>query len=311
MKNQEELNEQTSTLERDPALDPTLDHLSRRAFLGRAGAGTATILTTTALGADAQDAEKKHALDDPNIEKKNITYRATVGDKTADIKGFLAQPKGDAKRGSIIVVQEIFGLNEHIRDLAARFAQAGFNALAPDFFTREGGPPALEGGNFQPLMEFVGKIPDRQMMADVKGAAEYLRGLPTSNKKVGIVGFCWGGRVVMLSSAEVPELDAAVAYYGRVSSAKTANQPAHPLDLVDKMRVPLMGHFGAEDRGIPVADVEKLRDQLKERARKVEIYIYDKAGHAFNNDTRPSYQAEAAKLAWQRTLDWFKKHLSA
>lgn len=242
---------------------------------------------------------------------REITFPSqAVPDQETNIKGFLALPEGDTKRGSVLVVHEVFGLTEHIRDVARRFAEAGFIALAPDLLTREGEPPELKDGNFQPLRDFISAIPDSQILGDLKAALVYLRSLPETSEKVGLVGFCWGGRVSMLSAAELPELVACVAYYGRITGDKTANQPAYPLDVAENMVVPLLGQFGVEDQSIPVSDVERLRDTLKQKGKTSEFHIYENAGHAFNNDARPSYRAEAAQLAWQRTLDWFQKYLS-
>ena len=301
--------------ERDPALDPTLDHLSRRTFLERAGSAAA--LGVAATAADAQEGKKISALDDSHIEKSDITFPSKTKDgKTAEIKAFLAVPIPPPNvrwkpRGAVIIVHEIFGLNPHIRDVAARLAQAGYIALAPDLFTREGTPPKVEGNNFAPVMEMVGKIPDAQIMADLKSGVAFLQKRKDANRKVGVVGFCWGGRVSMLSAALVPELKAAVAFYGRITGKPTNNQPQQPLDLAFKMTVPLLGNFGEKDGGIPIADVDKLRDTLKERKHPVELYVYEGAGHAFHNDTRESYRKESAELAWKRTLAWFEKYLQA
>lgn len=292
-----------STHEIDPALDPTLDHVSRRSFVERLGVGT---LAAAVLGKEAMAQEKKtSALEDANLMHEEITLPS--GGQRID--GFFCRPKAEGKCGSVIVVQEIFGVNDHIRDIACRVAKAGFNGLAVNYFAREGKPPSIEGG-FGPVMEFVSKIPDSQVMGDTRAAVAYLRQRPDSNGKVGIVGFCWGGRVVMLAAAEVEHLDAAVAYYGRIRAReKTAHQPHAPIELVAQMKAPLLGHFGALDRGIPVADVEALRDELKKHGKTAEIHIYEGANHAFNNDTRESYHAEAARLAWKRTLEWFDRYL--
>lgn len=286
----------------DPALNPELDHVSRRAFIEKMGAATvaAAVLDTGAL------AQGGKALNDKDLIHENVIFTS----QGKEIGGFLCRPKEGAKRGAVIVVQEIFGVNDHIRDVACRFARAGYTGLAVNYFFREGNPPDSSAG-FQPLMEFVGKIPDSQIMADTKAAAEFLKKRADSNGKVGIVGFCWGGRVSMLSSAEVPGIDAAVAYYGRIRQPNpTANQPKGPLDLAGMIHAPLLGHFGEKDSGI-TPDVPALRDALKEHHKIAELYVYEGAGHAFNNDTRPSYHAESAKLAWQRTLDWFAKYLKS
>ncbi|HEV2472327.1 MAG TPA: dienelactone hydrolase family protein [Chthonomonadales bacterium] len=284
----------------DPALDPDLDRLSRRDLLGRA---SAAVVCTSAVS--QQPAVR--ALEDTSIEKEEVTYPSQGGGGTERrIQAFLAVPKTAGKRGSVIVIHEIFGLTDHIKDVTCRLAQAGFTALGVNLFTREGAPPPTSGG-FAPLMQFVSAIPDRQILDDLKAAMAYLRAL--SNGKVGVVGFCWGGRISMLLDASAPDLNAAVAYYGRISGEKTANQPAFPIDVVAQMRAPLLGHFGAQDTGIPPAEANKLREALKAHHKTAEIFEYQDAGHAFNNDTRESYRPAAAHLAWQRTLDWFRKYL--
>jgi carboxymethylenebutenolidase len=246
----------------------------------------------------------QRALDDASLNKSDVTFRSGV----YEVKAFLATPKTEAKRGSVLVIHEIFGLTDHIKDVACRLAQAGYIGLAPDLFTREGAP-VFTPGDFTAMREFVGKIPDSQLMDDLRAGMQFLRGRSDSNGKVGIVGFCYGGRVSMLLAGSAPELNAAVAYYGRISSEKTANQPAHPIDLAAQVYAPLQGHFGEEDQGIPPAEAEKLRAALAEHHKTAEIYVYEHAGHAFNNDTRENYRPEAARLAWQRTLDWFARYL--
>lgn len=244
------------------------------------------------------------ALDDASLNKSDVTFRSGGH----EVKAFVATPKTEAKRGSALVIHEIFGLTDHIKDVACRLAQAGYIGLAPDLFTREGAPPSTPG-DFTALREFVGKIPDSQIIDDLRAGIEFLRGRSDSNGKVGIVGFCWGGRVSMLLAGQAPNLDAAVAYYGRISGEPTATQPAQPIDLAAQMHAPLQGHFGAEDHAIPPAEAEKLRAALAEHHKTAEIYVYEQAGHAFNNDTRENYRPEAARMAWQRTLDWFARYL--
>jgi carboxymethylenebutenolidase len=296
------------TAEIDGALDPELDRLSRRALLGRA---TATVgAATLAPLAGADPAQSSRALDDPNLERQSIAFHSDGHGHPKEISAFLASPRSSSRRGGVIVIHEIFGLTDHIKDVACRLAQAGYDAIAPDLFTREGSPPPLSGG-FEPLMKFATAIPDAQVLADLKAAMKHLRALPNSNHKVGCVGFCWGGRMSMLLDADAHNLDAAVAYYGRVSGATTENQPQNPIDVVEKMHAPLLGHFGAEDQSIPPAEANKLRDALARHRKTAEIYVYEHAGHAFNNDTREGFRPEAAQLAWQRTLDWFEHFLKS
>jgi carboxymethylenebutenolidase len=264
------------------------------------------MVASTTADAQAPPAHGR-ALDDPAVQRSTITF----GDKPGDmVSGFLAEPHGTHKRGGVIVIHEIFGLTDHIKDVTCRLARAGYTALAPDLFTREGTPPDMAKG-FAPLMAFVGKISDRQILGDLKSAVAYLRHYPHSNGKVGSVGFCWGGRFSMLLAADSPELNAAVAYYGRISGKPTENQFEYPLDIAGRMHAPLLGNFGALDTGIPPSEVDKLRQAMKEHHKTSELYEYAGAGHAFNNDTRESYNAEAAQLAWKRTLAWYAKYLKS
>ncbi len=287
----------------DPALDPALDQLSRRTLLTRIGAGAAGTLAA-ALGAEtAADAAPK-----PEIVRSDVSFESQRGDSTVTVKAFLAAPKTNHRRGGVIVVHEIFGLSEHIKSVAVKLAEAGYDAIAVDFFSNAGPLPDTKG-DFKPLMEYVSAISDSQILQDAADAAKTLRALPHSNGKVGIVGFCWGGRVSMLAAAETPHLNAAVAYYGRISGEKTTHQPLYPIDVADKINAPLLGNFGAEDKGIPPSEVAKLGAALKAAHKTAELHEYDKAGHAFNNDTRESYRPDAAKLAWKRTLDWYHKYL--
>src|SRR5579884_3013849 len=193
----------------DPALDPTLDQLTRRTLLGRAGAGAAGLVASAVLGpAAAQETgAPRRALEDDSLDKQDMTYPSRGGgESVAQIKAFLATPRTTAKRGSVVVIHEIFGLTDHIKDVACRLAQAGFDAIAPDLFTREGPAPPLSGG-FEPLMKFVGAIPDSQVLADLQAAMTNLRSLPHSNFSVGCVGFCWGGRISMLLDATAHDLN--------------------------------------------------------------------------------------------------------
>lgn len=286
----------------DPALNPELDQVSRRSFLEQMGTST---FAAAFLGPEALGREKTPAsLEDKLLVHEKVTFESNA----QRVEAFLCRPKTEGKRGSVIVVHEIFGLNSHIQDIACRFAGAGFNSLAINFFTREGKVPDSSAG-FQPIMEFVGKIPDTQIVGDVDSAARYLRHRNDSNGKVGIVGFCWGGRVSMLSAETGRSMDAAVAYYGRIRTAATANQPASVLDLAAQADAPILGHFGRKDTGIPVADVEALKDALQQHSKTAEFHVHEAAGHAFNNDTRPSYHEESATTAWRRTLEWFDNYL--
>lgn len=227
----------------------------------------------------------------------------------AQLDAFVAHPVGEVKRPAVIVVHEIFGLTDHIKDVAARVARAGYTALAPDLFTREGALPLNQG--FEAIRSIVGSIPDARIIDDLEACVGWLRALQGATGKVGLVGFCWGGRVAMLMSSAECNLQACVAYYGRTEGEKTEAQPSHPLDLVPSVNSPLMGHFGGQDHAIPVDGVKRLEAALGAAGKPSEIYIYEDAGHAFNNDTREqAFNAEAAAAAMKRTMDWFARYLA-
>jgi carboxymethylenebutenolidase len=200
------------------------------------------------------------------------------------------------------------GLNDHIRDVAARLALAGYVALAPDLYSREGGAP--EATDFSVIRAFTAKIADDRIVGDLQAGALYLSGRSeVGSRKIGTVGFCMGGLYVLLFAAQTPSLGAGVVYYGRpIYRETTPQKPTSPLALIPRLRVPLQAHYGEADTGIPLDDVEALKKAIPAGVPG-EIYTYKDAPHAFHNDTRESYREEPAKLAWGRTLAFFNRHL--
>jgi carboxymethylenebutenolidase len=238
---------------------------------------------------------------------REVTYKSGAD----SIKAFLVRP--DAKstavkpQGAVLVIHEIWGLNDHIRDVARRFAQQGYIALAPDLYSREGAPQ-LDVNNRAAMMEFIAALPDHRLVADLEAGVGYL--MEQGAARVGSVGFCMGGLYSYLLAAKSPRLAAAVDFYGRIVYAeKTANKPESPVDLAAQLKCPLLANFGEQDASIPLADVERLRDQLKLGHQPWKVNVYPGAGHAFFNDTRPSYNKNAAADAWQEMLEFFKTHL--
>jgi carboxymethylenebutenolidase len=278
--------------------------VSRRQFLKRMGSGVVTAGVIGA-GAEAQEAKVTGALADDRLKHEEIEFRS--GDAT--IRAFLCRPKAAGRYPAVIVIHEIFGLVDHIRDVTCRLAQAGYVGLAPDLYTREGGAP--EGMDFTKLREFVGKIADARMVGDLQAGMRALRSRDdVRGDRIGSVGFCMGGLYSLLLAGRTPDLKAAVAFYGRlVYPEKTEHKPTAPMDLVKEMQAAIQGHFGGDDQAIPVESVEKFKAALAQNGKTHEIYIYEGAPHAFHNDTRPSYRADAAKQAWTRTLAWFDRHL--
>jgi carboxymethylenebutenolidase len=219
-----------------------------------------------------------------------------------------ARPDGDA-RGAVIVIQEAFGVNEHIEDVTRRFADAGYHAVAPHLFHRAGGGTAPYG-DFAKVIPLYEHLDDDGILVDTDAAREHLRGAGWDDTRVGIVGFCFGGRVTFLVALR-RQLGAAVGFYG--GGIVTARFPQFPplVGEASQLRTPWLGLFGDRDESIPVEDVEQLRAALGRAPVETEIVRYAEAGHGFHCDQRESYDETAAKDAWGRTLGWFETHLAA
>lgn len=221
-----------------------------------------------------------------------------------------ARPAAAGRHPVVIVIHEIFGLHEHQRDVARRFAREGYVAYAPDLFARAG---VAQMSDFGKVREVVGKISDGQVLQDLVATAEFGSRQPYARAdRVGATGFCWGGRITWLLAATDKNLKAAVAWYGRIASPQADPlHPKNPLDLAAEVACPVLGLYGEADTGIPVADVRKMEAALKEAGKTAEFIVYPGAPHAFFADYRPSYRPEAAKDAWQHALAWFARYLKA
>jgi carboxymethylenebutenolidase len=228
---------------------------------------------------------------------------------TADgpMAAYQAAPDGGARR-AVIVIQEAFGVNDHIQDVTRRFADAGYHAIAPALFHRAGGGTAPYDDFNQVLPLFEG-LTDPGIVMDVEATVAHLRAAGFDDTAIGIVGFCMGGRVTFLVSLELA-LGAAVGFYG--GGIVSARFPQFPplIDRVGEMQTPWLGLFGDEDSSIPVDDVERIRQELDGVDVPAEVVRYAGAEHGFHCDVRPSYHAEAAIDAWARTLAWFEAHLA-
>jgi len=229
---------------------------------------------------------------------------------TGDIQmgAYRAKPKGKGNLPVIIVVQEIFGLHEWVRDIVRRFAKAGYYAIAPDLYQRQG--DATKVADFKQLFaDIVSKVPDAQVMGDLDALTAFVGSDGGNAKRIGITGYCWGGRITWLYAAHNPKLKAGVAWYGRVRGAGTELQPRNPIELVTDIKAPVLGLYGALDKGIPVADVEAMNAALKAAQKPSSIHLYPQADHGFLADYRPSFNEAAARDGWSRALTHFKKHL--
>ncbi|MFN3590895.1 MAG: dienelactone hydrolase family protein [Thermaurantiacus sp.] len=209
----------------------------------------------------------------------------------------------------VLVVQEIFGLHEWIRDISRRLAHLGYHAIAPDMFQRQGDPTKL--GDIQTLVhEIVSRVPDEQVLADLDAAAVFAGTDGGDAARLGITGFCWGGRVTWLHAAHSPVVKAGVAWYGRLKGEASAMQPRHPFDVAASLRAPVLGLYGGRDRGIPVSDVEAMQGALTSAGSASRILLYPDADHGFLADYRPSFDADASTQAWEEMVGWFATHLA-
>jgi carboxymethylenebutenolidase len=225
-----------------------------------------------------------------------------------EIPGYRAMPDHGGPFPVVLVVQEIFGVHEHIKDLCRRLAKRGYFAVAPALYARQGDVSKLE--DIQKIIrDVVSKVPDAQVMSDLDAAVAWAKQSGKADTaKLAITGFCWGGRIVWLYAAHNPNLKAGAAWYGRLTSAPDALHPKNPIDLVADLKAPVLGLYGAADTGIPVDSVEKMRAALKEANKPCEIVLYPDTPHGFNADYRPSYRKDKAEDAWKRMLDWFKQN---
>jgi carboxymethylenebutenolidase len=208
----------------------------------------------------------------------------------------------------VLVVQEIFGVHEHIKDICRRFAKLGYYAIAPELYARQGDVSQIK--DFREIIgKVVSKVPDAQVMSDLDAAVAFAKDSGKGDvAKLGMTGFCWGGRIVWLYSAHNPKLKAGVAWYGRLITDQDSLHPKNPIDVVDSLHAPVLGLYGEADQGIPVETVEKMREAIKKAGKPCEIVLYPDTPHAFNADYRPSYRPKQAADGWKRLLAWFKKY---
>jgi carboxymethylenebutenolidase len=243
---------------------------------------------------------------------KTDTVGLTAGEVSVTVNGqkvpaYRAQPEGKTNLPVILVISEIFGVHEHIADIARRFAKLGYLAIAPDFFVRQGNPaayPTIAELN----KEIISKVPDEQVFGDLDAYVAWAGQNGGNPDKIGINGFCWGGRIVWLYSARNPKIKAGAAWYGRIVGEKSALQPQHPIDVAPTLKAPVLGLYGGKDGGIPVATVEQMKEALAKTGNKSEFVVFPNSGHAFNADYRPSYVEADAKEGWKRAVEWFKSH---
>jgi carboxymethylenebutenolidase len=238
----------------------------------------------------------------------------TVGEVTYEVNGFKvpayrAAPAGRTGLPVVLVIQEIFGVHEYIADTARRFARAGYLAIAPELYARQGDPTAY--GEIAKLQaDIVSKVPDAQVMGDLDGALKWAAANGGDAGKAGITGFCWGGRITWLYAAHGP-VKAGVAWYGRLVGTPSGITPKHPVDIAAQLKAPVLGLYGAADSGIPLDTVDKMKAALaagSPAAKASQFVVYPDAPHAFHADYRPSFRRGPAEDGWKRALEWFRTH---
>jgi carboxymethylenebutenolidase len=223
------------------------------------------------------------------------------------IPAYRAMPASGKGFPVVLVVQEIFGVHEHIKDICRRFAKLGYLAVAPELYARQG--DVSKASNMQEIMPIVSKVPDAQVISDLDAAVAWAQksGQGTADK-LAITGFCWGGRIVWLYAGHNPGLKAGVAWYGRLVGPTSELQPKQPIDLAASLKAPVLGLYGGQDQSIPLDTVEQMRAALRASGNASEIVVYPDAPHGFHADYRPSYRKEAAEDGWSRLQAWFRKH---
>ena len=291
----------------NPDLERDLDGLVPAAPLTRRGFVVTSLGAGFAAAVSPVCAQTMIVTDSTGLVAGEVSIPASGGDMPA----YRAAPAGKAAAlPTILVVQEIFGVHEHIKDICRRFAKLGLLAIAPELYARQG--DASKYTDIPALMsEVVSKVPDEQVMGDLDACVAWAKRNGADTTRLGITGFCWGGRIVWLYAAHNPKLSAGVAWYGRLVGDATPLQPKQPIDLATSIHAPVLGLYGGADTGISAASIDQMKQALKanhERGAESEFVIYPDAPHGFNADYRPSYRKEAAQDGWKRCTAWLRRY---
>jgi carboxymethylenebutenolidase len=244
----------------------------------------------------------------------------TEGEVMIDVNGFKmpayrSAPVGKTNLPVVLVISEIFGVHEYIADVTRRFAKAGYLAIAPELFVRQG-DPSMYGEIAKLQAEIISKVPDAQVMADLDATLIWASKNGGNANRAAITGFCWGGRITWLYAAHNSAVKAGVAWYGRMEGQTNANTPKHPIELVSTLKAPVLGLYGGADTGIPVTSVNNMKEALAQAGEKgnkaakaSEFVLYPDAPHAFHADYRASYRAAPAADGWSRAVAWLKQYV--
>jgi carboxymethylenebutenolidase len=231
----------------------------------------------------------------------------TAGEvKIGGMPAYRAAPADASRPPVVLVVEEIFGVHEYIRDVCRRLAKRGYFAVAPELFARQGDPTKLTDPQ-RIVAEIVAKTPDAQVMSDLDATVAFAEAAGADVGKLGMTGFCWGGRIVWLYAARSPRLRAGVAWYGRLDGSRNALQPTYPFDVIPVLKAPVLGLYGGADENIPATQLHRMQNGLRAIHSKSEIVVYPDAPHGFHADYRPSYREGPAQDGWKRLLEWFTR----
>ncbi len=270
--------------------------LARRGFVA-SGLISGFTLATTVVHAQAIHTEAAGL----------VTGEANVPTQAGTLPAYFARPEGAGPFPVVLVVEEIFGVHEYIKDVCRRLAKAGYLAVATEYYARLGDLSKMTDAG-QIIRDVISRAPDETLMHDMDATAAWAAANDGNGARLGVIGFCRGGRAVWLYAAHNADLKAAVAFYGPVNTPATAIQPHNAIELASQLKCPLLGLYGGKDPSIAVSDVEAAAAKAKAAGHIVDIVVYPDSGHGFHADYRPSYNAHDAADGWARALAWFKKY---
>lgn len=280
--------------------DPHFINFERKTRFTRRDFVMTSLATGFAAAVSPVSAQTQITTDTKGLEAGETKIPVSDG----EIPAYYAKPAGRKNVPVVLVVQEIFGVHEHIKDVARRFAKAGYLAVAPELYARQGDVSRLE--SIDEIVTIVRKVPDAQVMSDLDAAARWAAKNGGDAKKLAVTGFCWGGRIVWLYAAHNPALKAGVAWYGGLEGQTADLRPKNAIDLVKDLKAPVLGLYGGADAGIPNESVDRMRAALKAAGNPSQIITYPDTPHGFLADYRPSYRKDAAEDGWRRLMEWLR-----
>ena len=286
------------------AFDADLRSLAAQTTLSRRTVIATSLATGFAMAVQPVAAQSTITTDTNGLTAGEVKIPTRDG----EIPAYRAMPAEGGPFPTILVIQEIFGVHEHIKDVCHRLAKLGYFALAPELYARQGDVSRL--ANIQQIVsEVVSKVPDAQVMSDLDAAVAFAKATGKADTmRLGITGFCWGGRITWLYAAHNPGVKAGVAWYGRLVGDASDLMPKNPVDVAADLKAPVLGLYGGADQGIPVATIDRMKEACRAAGKTCDFVVYPEAPHAFHADYRPSYRAEPAQDGWKRLQDWFRQH---